>query len=249
MDCALCREVLSAEMDGEAVATAPASAHVRGCASCRTWRARAEQVTRLVRLGVAEPVPDLTAQVLATVRAPSPDGGSWRPRRPSRERAVRTGLVVVALAQLALAAPDLLVRVGRHDGPVVHGTHELGAWSVALAVGLLYAGLRPAAATGLLPVVATLLLSLLATSFADLVSGEVAWAHEAPHLLTAGGAALLWRLVVLHRPPGADVRQRGPGDGRRADGASSPAAVGVGGSASHDRAPSVSWSPGREPAA
>ena len=66
----------------------------------------------------------------------------------------RWALFVVALTQLVLAAPALLL--GEDAGATVHVARELGSFDVALAVGLLVAAWQPARAWGLLPVIAAL---------------------------------------------------------------------------------------------
>jgi predicted anti-sigma-YlaC factor YlaD len=62
MTCDDVRAALSARLDGEEPG-APAvavDAHTDACRDCRTWLARAERVTRLVRVQSVD-VPDLTA--------------------------------------------------------------------------------------------------------------------------------------------------------------------------------------------
>ena len=41
--------------------------HLRGCRGCRTWADRAVAATRALRLRTADPVPDLTASILAAI--------------------------------------------------------------------------------------------------------------------------------------------------------------------------------------
>ncbi|MEJ8279961.1 zf-HC2 domain-containing protein [Pseudonocardia spirodelae] len=77
MDCQLYREVLSADLDGEAAAgeRAAAAEHLAGCASCRAFRDGAARLGRPSRVGPADPLPDLTDAVLAAlgVTAPEPE--------------------------------------------------------------------------------------------------------------------------------------------------------------------------------
>lgn len=67
MDCTDWRTVLSSVLDDEGTSTerAAADAHLRRCAACSSWLAD----VRALRLAVAEPVPDLTATILARHRA------------------------------------------------------------------------------------------------------------------------------------------------------------------------------------
>src|SRR5579863_9743924 len=69
MDCDRYREALSAQLDGEDLGL-PAPAledHLRGCRGCRMWADRAVAATRALRLRTPDPVPDLTASILAAI--------------------------------------------------------------------------------------------------------------------------------------------------------------------------------------
>jgi predicted anti-sigma-YlaC factor YlaD len=133
----------------------------------------------MTRLTPAEPVPDLTAAIVAA-HAPNP-----------RREAARWSLVVVATAQLLLALPSLLVS----DGAAVHTTRELGSWSAALAVGLLVAAWQPARARGMLPLGLVLAGVLTLGALVDIAAGTTAGAGESIHLLEIAGIALLWLLA------------------------------------------------------
>src|SRR5690242_2752575 len=121
MRCDQSRDLLSARLDGEATSDelAVLDRHLASCPACRDLAVGLEAVDRMTRLSPAEPVPDLTASILAA-----------HAHNPRRE-AARWSLVVVATAQLLLALPSLLVGA---DGAAVHTTRELGSWSAALAV-------------------------------------------------------------------------------------------------------------------
>jgi predicted anti-sigma-YlaC factor YlaD len=145
----------------------------------------------MVRVREAELIPDLTPQILAA----APAG-----RRPSlvteRISTARWALFVVALTQLLLAAPALLL--GEDAGATVHVARELGAFDVALAVGFLVAAWQPARAWGLLPVAAALGFVMAVTSLVDLVGGTATTLGEAHHLLDLSGLVLLW--LVAREP-------------------------------------------------
>ncbi|MEJ2868064.1 hypothetical protein WCD74_09835 [Actinomycetospora sp. OC33-EN08] len=66
VDCERCREVTSADLDGEATGeeSRAAEAHWQHCAGCRTWLERAAAVTRRARTRPAETGPDLVDGVL-----------------------------------------------------------------------------------------------------------------------------------------------------------------------------------------
>jgi predicted anti-sigma-YlaC factor YlaD len=181
MRCDQCRDLLSARLDGEATSDELAllDRHLASCPGCRALAARFDAVDRTTRLTPAEPVPDLTAAILAA-HAPNP-----------RREAARWSLVVVATAQLLLALPSLLVS----NGNAVHTTRELGSWSAALAVGLLVAAWQPARARGMLPLGLVLAGVLALGALVDIAAGTTAGAGESIHLLEIAGIALLWLLA------------------------------------------------------
>ncbi len=190
MECSACREVLSASLDDEA---APdelerMTTHLASCADCRAHQARLGSLSRAVRVRAAEPVPDLSAAIVAQIDPA---------RAPLRVREwARYGLVVIALTQLVLALPELLLGA---NGTEVHLEHHLGAWDVALAVGLLVAAWQPERARGLLPMALALGGILVATSLVDVVEGTTLVLAEAPHALELTGVVLLWLLTKRPR--------------------------------------------------
>jgi predicted anti-sigma-YlaC factor YlaD len=185
MRCDQSRDLLSARLDDEASddELAVLDRHLASCPACATFADEVVAVDRLTRLTPAEPVPDLTAAVMAASVA--------APADPRRE-AVRWSLVVVATAQLLLALPSLLVA---ESGSTVHATRELGSWSAALAVGLLVAAWQPARAKGMLPLGIVLAGVLSLGALVDIVAGTTAGAGESVHLLEVAGIALLWLLA------------------------------------------------------
>jgi hypothetical protein len=66
VDCARCREIVSADLDREAPAEdgRAAEEHLDGCAPCRSWVGRAAAVTRRARTHAIDQGPDLVAGVL-----------------------------------------------------------------------------------------------------------------------------------------------------------------------------------------
>jgi len=191
MDCEHIREALSARLDGEdpGVDEARLDQHVAGCAGCTAWADELGALHRLVRVQPAEAVPDLSEAIMA--RVPSPAGAAPR-GAPLGERisTVRWALFAVALTQLVLAGPALLL--GEDAGASVHVARELGAFDVALAVGLLVAAWQPARAWGLLPVAVALGLVVAVTAVGDVVDGTATAQGEVHHLLELGSLGLLW---------------------------------------------------------
>lgn len=182
MRCEDCREALSARLDGEDEPV-PVEPHLAGCAACREWFARAEELRRAMLLRPAPAVPDLTATILE--RTPAPSGEGW---------GLRIALAAVAIGQLGLAFAQLLDAHG-----AVHLDHEGGAWNLAVGIGLLTAALRPRTAGGQLPLLAGFVGVLLVLSAGDLATGQVTFARLATHLLVVLGLVLLWAVHRSHR--------------------------------------------------
>jgi predicted anti-sigma-YlaC factor YlaD len=198
MECSAYREAISARIDGEdgGAAMATVDAHLKTCPQCQAWARRATTVTRSVRVGLAEPVPDLTAAIMSATAPPAARMGatSWgfSSSRLSPAFVARLGLLLVSGAQLMLAVPALL---GRDPGASVHIAHEQGSWALALAVGLLVVALRPTRAAAMLPLVAALAAGLALTMTLDIWAGRTQAATEAPHGLAFLGLGLLWLLT------------------------------------------------------
>ncbi len=198
MDCTHIREALSARLDGEDALSTDASlldAHVAGCPACSTWLADVTAMHRLTRVRAADPVPDLSSAIVARATA-----APAAPRRRALAEPISTarwGLFVVALTQLVLAGPAVLL--GEDAGATVHVARELGSFDVALAVGLLVAAWQPARAWGLLPVAAALGLVMGTTAVLDVVDGSASTFGEAHHLLDLAGVGLLWLVARAAR--------------------------------------------------
>jgi predicted anti-sigma-YlaC factor YlaD len=186
--CDQIREALSARLDGEQTPMAGGvlDAHLTGCRACGEWLARAEEITSAVRAHVARP-PDLTASILAAVRAesqPDPEAANRR-----RRMTMRLALAVTALMQLAMAIPMLLGL-----GEIAHTSREAASFDIAVAVGFAIAAWRPDLARALVPVAFVLAGCLLVTSVFDIVEGAAKLAHEIGHVAALAQAALLWGL-------------------------------------------------------
>ncbi len=206
-ECAACREVVSARLDGEAgdpAEESAADAHLATCAACRAWADRAARVTRLTRTGVAEPGPDLVAAVLAA--APLP-------RRERRTEAARFGLGAVALGQLALAVNGVVVAgaVGHAGAQIggatpVHLVHESSAWNLALGVAFATAAAARSRAPGLVPVVGAFLGVLAVLSLLDVLAGRVEPGRLVGHVLVVVGFLLLLVVARAARGGGGGLR-------------------------------------------
>lgn len=197
MACAQFRDAISARLDGEhpPMEEAALDAHLAACADCARWEADATALARVARVGPAEPVADRTPDIIAAAVARGLLGGD----APYAKRQWRWVLAGLAVVQLTLALPELFF--GAAAPAAVHVTHELGAWDVALAVGFLFAALRPSRAWGMLPLVAALVGCLVVTTGVDVAAGNATVAAEAAHALDLAGLAVLWQLA--HRPAAA----------------------------------------------
>jgi predicted anti-sigma-YlaC factor YlaD len=233
MECERAREAMSAQIDGED-AGLPGGAlaeHLAGCAECTAWQQRAHAVTRRARLGRAFLDRDLTPLVLAAV----PAAPARRPARPGR----RVALVVIALAQLAITVP-LLVMGHDHDAGA-HAAHELGSFDLALAIAFCVGAVRPALSAGLAWPCGIAAGGLVGTALIDVLGGQAIGLDEAQHLVALAGALLLfWQARAGSRgtavPPATALP---PLDGDRDAGQDSPGAL-----ARPVRLPSVPRSPG-----
>jgi predicted anti-sigma-YlaC factor YlaD len=196
MRCDDARTALSARLDGEDPPFGPAETqtHVNGCPACQDWLARAERVTRAVRIQPVD-VPDLTARILTSVRA---DGSLARPGPVGAKvrTSLRWGLGALAVVQLAIAVPELLGA----SGHAAHTGREVAAFDIALAVGLLLVASYPVYARAFSPVVVTLVVCLASASTVDMLQGLVAPTHVAIHLIAVIQAGLVWLLARSSGP-------------------------------------------------
>ncbi len=204
MRCDTYREAISARLDGESAGLDDTTidAHLDTCGACAVWSEELVTLHRMVRVREAEAVPDLTAAILGTSTGTQPAPT----RHPLGEviSPARWALFVVALTQLVLATPALLL--GEDAGATVHVARELGSFDVALAVGLLVAAWQPARAWGLLPVIAALGLVMAGTAVVDVARGTATGFGEAHHVLDLAGLVLLW---LVAREERASARRGG----------------------------------------
>jgi len=189
MDCAAARVAISAALDGELDARSidELDSHLSGCPECRGWRERAHAVTRRARIALAPVAPSAPPQLVNAVARTA-----WRPEQLTP---TRLALVAVAVLQLAVTLPQLVLG-SDHLAPV-HVAREMGAFDVALAVGFLLAAWHPQNARGMYLLVGAIALLLVVTASVDIAAGHTTPAAEAPHLLAVAGWMLL-RVLALH---------------------------------------------------
>jgi len=198
MDCENYRLGISARLDGEeaGIDDATLAWHLASCEACRRFESEAIAVGRAVRVVATEATPDLTPTIMAAINA----------ERVSKARrldpqALRAGLIALAVVQMLLALPVLLL--GRDSGAPVHIAREVGSFDFALAVGFFFVGWRPARAYGMLPLVAALVGCLTIATGVDLVRGTASLLNESAHLLDLMGLAAVWGLSRAERYPGS----------------------------------------------
>jgi predicted anti-sigma-YlaC factor YlaD len=190
MDCQAARPLISARVDGELAETSEPELdrHLETCTSCQAWEARAFDLRRSISMRQT-PVPsELADRVIANLAPPNPGSGQW----------VRYALGVVAGTMVLLNLPLLL---GFSSDLSQHEGRHLGAFGVALGVGLFWAALHPERARGLIPLAAALAGTTMVGALVDVFSGEASALTESSHGLEMVGVFLLWRLPGGRRNP------------------------------------------------
>jgi predicted anti-sigma-YlaC factor YlaD len=191
MDCPDVIELISAHLDRRA---APSEVrlmeiHIATCEPCgRYWRAAAA-LERSVRVRPAEPIPDLTGSILARARPPRARHLAW----------LRVSLAWIGLLGVAQAVPNLVL--GHDAGATTHVARHVGALTIALFIGFVYAAWRPERAFGLLPVAVALAVAMICASIVDISQGLVSAPGElAAHSIDIAGVTLLWFLAGTPKP-------------------------------------------------
>ena len=143
-------------------------------------RARADALRRSLALTPAQAEADLTAVILARAGVPDVGRGEW----------VRALLGAISVTLLLVNLPLLIT--GSAAGADVHVGRHLGAFGVALAIGLGYAALRPERALGMLPLAGALGATLLVTAIIDTATGTSTMLSEVRHVVELLGVVMLW---------------------------------------------------------
>ena len=176
------RELISAAIDGEVdpATLGHVDAHVESCADCLEWRTRAHALRRSLALTPARAETDLTAVILARAGVPDVGRGEW----------IRALLGAIALTLILVNLPLLIT--GSAAGADTHVGRHLGAFGVALAIGLGFAALRPERALGMLPLAGALGATLAVTAVIDTATGASTMLSEARHVVELLGVVMLW---------------------------------------------------------
>ena len=157
--------------------------HLEGCRSCRAHADAVASLTRTMRLRSAESEREFVTRLMTRSRPARLGRGGWL--RP----ALAWCGVVIGVQSLR---PLLLAEI---DGAATHVARHLGASTLALAIGLLYASWRPHRAFGLLPFVVALLVTNIVSTVLDTIDGNRSAVAEAVHVIEMVGLVLLWMVA------------------------------------------------------
>lgn len=229
--CDVAREALSARLDGERqhVPARRVDAHLESCVECRAWLiGAAAQARRLASADIGEG-PELAERIItaAGVRPAADPWWRWVTSSYARCGLVAVGALLVLVAGAQIAGLDFgMVSSTAHGSMTgMHLLHESTAWSLALGLGMIAAGIWPAAAPGVAAVAAVYAVVLSAYVVADALVGQVTAARVLSHapvlvglvfaLIVARNKRTLRRRAATDRAPDHIVLPPGAKRGRR----------------------------------
>lgn len=185
LPCSAAHEILSAQLDGEASESEreQLDRHLIGCQGCQQLSAQYLQLDRRVRLRAAESVPDLRPAILSRARPAVLGRNGW----------MRPALAWVALVLVIQNLTALVA--GEMSGAEVHLARHLGAFGVALGVGLAFVAWRPHRAYGLLPFASALIATMMMSAAFDIVENGRSAVSEISHLAELAGLLLVWMIA------------------------------------------------------
>jgi predicted anti-sigma-YlaC factor YlaD len=180
--CAAARELVSAAADDEIDRDdhRRLDEHLDECAACSRYAEHLAVLTRTVRLRPVTAEPGFVDRVMQRSRPPRLGRGGWL-----RPALAWCGVLVAAQSVRPLVFGDL-------EGTETHVARHLGAFALALGIGLLYAAWKPHRAFGLMPLAGALLVTTTAGALLDTVGGDRSAFAEAAHLSELAGMTLLW---------------------------------------------------------
>jgi len=197
LSCDLAHEIMSAQLDGEAgeVEQQRLYHHLDGCLDCQHVMTEFAQIDRRMRLRPAEQVPDLRPAILSRYRPAVLGYGGWM-------RPALAWVAVVLVLQNAVA-----LFAGEMNGAEVHLARHLGAFGVALGVGLAFVAWRPHRAFGLLPFAGALIATMLLSAAFDIAENGRSAVSEISHIAELAGLWLVWMIAGSPgRPDWANAR-------------------------------------------
>ncbi len=194
LSCDAAQDIISARLDGEATSTESdrLDLHLEGCAVCRQRSAQFSRLDRRIRLRPAGSVPDLRPAILARSRPAVLGRNGW----------MRPALAWVALVLVVQNASALFV--GQMNGAEVHLARHLGAFGVALGVGLAFVAWRPHRAYGLLPFAGALIATMLLGAGFDIAENGRSAVAEISHVAEVAGLWLVWMIAGSPGRPDRD---------------------------------------------
>ncbi len=183
--CETAHEILSAQLDGEATGAERewVDRHLDGCADCEQLSVQYLRIDRRIRLRPALPAPDLRPAILARARPAVLGRNGW----------MRPALAWVAVVLVAQNLTALLA--GETSGADVHLARHLGAFGVALGVGLGFVAWRPHRAHGLLPFAGALIATMMLSAAFDIVEHDRRAVSEISHIAELAGLWLVWMIA------------------------------------------------------
>ena len=185
LPCTTAHEILSAQLDGEASESERERLHhhLTGCQECQQLSAQYLQLDRRVRLRPAELVPDLRPAILTRIRPAVLGRNGW----------MRPALAWVAVVLVIQNVTALVA--GEMSGAEVHLARHLGAFGVALGVGLAFVAWRPHRAYGLLPFAGALIATMMLSAAFDIVENGRSAVSEISHIAELAGLWLVWMIA------------------------------------------------------
>ncbi|MFZ4516363.1 MAG: zf-HC2 domain-containing protein [Acidimicrobiia bacterium] len=181
ISCEQIQQACSAQMDGELLGV-PSDAlrvHLARCVTCRQWAADISATAPMLRLHLAEEIPDQAAMILDRIRAiDSLPVRRWR-----------WPLVVIGLVQMLAALPELFAPGG---GIPAHDARHLAAVGLACAFCCCFIAAQPHRAQAIAPVFVVLTVLLLGLSAIDVAAGRALATDEVRHGIAVIGAGLVW---------------------------------------------------------
>jgi predicted anti-sigma-YlaC factor YlaD len=186
MTCERWRDALSALLDHEdpGIDQLELQQHLQTCTDCRTFERDVAALHRVTRVRSAEPVPDLSGAIMATIA----------PRANPHDVVLgwlRSGLTFVGVLVVARATALLLSNTAENPA-------HLAAWDLAFGGALLFAAWQPERARGMLPMALLLIVSMTTASLIEINDGHPASHGLVFHVTELLGVVLL-ALLARHR--------------------------------------------------
>lgn len=185
LTCDSAHEILSARLDGEAseAELGALELHLDGCVDCQLVGAELGRLDRQLRIRPALAVPDLRPVIMSGVKPAALGRYGWR----------RPALAWIALVLILQNAMALIG--GQISGVEVHQARHLGAFGVALGIGLGFVAWRPHRAHGMLPFAGALIAMMPVSAAFDIIENGRNAISEVIHVSEIAGLVLVWMIA------------------------------------------------------